>query len=423
MQQLVRLPGSPDPAAARKGLVFLVVGLVLVLLGQLVEWYQERDVVTGAHGALPTAFGTAAPSAPSHVTRHSTGAEALVHGLSIESTNSGVRVLNLRTENEYWRYERRDDGADMPVVAVSAGTVVAWFGDGRLVGIDLRSGKVRWRTDFSRDGFQSVHLGDGQVVAQSPGGVAAFSERDGKQLWTLKVPRSCAHPLPWAVHDLPEHLTAVELGCRSSDGEDVVIGVDNRTGRVLWKRAVQQELFKADDDTLVAVAPGARTGRGRPATVQVLDVGRKGARLRAEFSSDSWAPDDAGDGVIVSSTDPEDPLNGDPTVLTAYDTQSGKRAWEHPAASGHVFGFSEIADGRVYVVQFPAVSEGDRGRVLHPELLVLDARSGDLLHTLRLPKMTVPLNTDLATFVVNAAADGVISVSWLEERHGVLLVT
>ncbi|WP_328921304.1 outer membrane protein assembly factor BamB family protein [Streptomyces sp. NBC_00208] len=406
----------------RKRMVFLVAVLVIMMSSLRVEWYMERDVITGNQGPFPAALGTEAPAAPSQVSRQSYRPEALVHGLSIVPTDSGVRALNLRTGKEYWRYERRDEGADMPSVEVSAGTVVAWFDDGKLVGIDLRTGNVRWRTEFSRGGFQDIHMGAGQVVAQTPGGVAAFSERSGKKLWTLRLPRSCKYP--WAVHDLPNHLTAVELGCESSDDQNcVVIGVDNRTGAELWKRTVRQEVYKTDNHTLVAVSPITTSELGEMARVQVLDVDRKGARLRAEFSSDSWSPDDAGDGIIISAAIPESPGSVGAPVLTGYDTQVGKRAWERQAPPGHSFGFAKCADGRVYVVQNSLFYEGGASRVLHADLLVLDAHSGDLLHRLRLPDMTVPRDFFLTDLTVSEAGDGVIRVRWPEALHDELFVT
>ncbi|MFC9537302.1 PQQ-binding-like beta-propeller repeat protein [Streptomyces sp. NPDC056975] len=420
--QIPRLLTEPDPAAMRKRMVFWVAVLVVLMSSLLVEWYMERDVITGNQGPFPAALGSEAPVAPSHVSRQSYRPEALVHGLSIVPTDSGVRALNLRTGKEYWRYERRDAGADMPSDEVSAATVVAWFDDGKLVGIDLRTGNVRWRTEFPRGGFQHIHMGAGQVVARTPGGVAAFSERSGKKLWTLRLPRSCKYP--WAVHDLPEHLTAVELGCESSDDQNgVAIGVDNRTGAELWKRAVRRELDKTDNHTLVTVSPITTSQLREMARVQVLDVDRKGARLRAEFSSDSWAPDDAGDGIIISGGNPESPGSAGASVLTGYDTQVGKRAWERRAPAGNSFGFAKFADGRVYVVQNSTISEGDESRVLHADLLVLDAHSGDLLHRLRLPDMTVPRGFVGTGLTVRDAGDGVIRVGWPEALHDELFVT
>ncbi|MET7683346.1 PQQ-binding-like beta-propeller repeat protein [Streptomyces sp. NPDC005423] len=423
MTKTTRLLGEPDPAARRQVMAVLVTLVVVMSVGRAIQWYTERDVVTGSRGPFPAALGTEAPIAPSRVAHHPQRPAALVHGLFIDPTGSGVRALNYRTGKEYWRYERHDEGADDPAVEASADTVVAWFGDGTLVGIDLRTGNVRWRADSAPDGFQQVHVGAGRVVAQSPGGVTAFSERSGAELWQLKPPRSCGDPTPWTVVDLPQHLTAVELGCASPDDQDgVVVGVDNRTGTQLWKRGVRQELHRADDHTLVAVAPHTSGERGEKDRVQVLDVDRKGATVRTAFTSGSWSPDDAGDGVIVSSANPGAPESGDATVLTGYDTRVGKRVWERRVLAGCSFGTAKLADGRVYVVQNATIPGGNTGRVLDADLLVLDGRSGRLLHTLRLPDLTVPRDVDLPDLSVHRVSDGVVDLGW-PEADDVLTVT
>lgn len=412
-----------DPGATRTTTMHRLIIAVICVLILLTQWYTAREVVTGNQGAFPAAFGTEAPTAPSHVTRLSYGPQALVHGLSIDVTDSGVRAMDVRTGQEYWRYERGGLDADSPSVGVSAGTVSAWFDDGTLLGIALRSGEVRWRAEFPGGGVQHLHMGAGQVVVQSHGGVAAFSERNGKRLWTLRPPGSCDHPLPWDVHDFPDHLTAVQLDCESTDGESrVAIGVDNRTGNELWTRSVRRELYRTDDHTLVTVSPVTVGRQDETDRVEVLDVDRKGARLRAEFSGEQWSPQDAGDGLIISGTDPESPDSAHYTVLTAYDTRTGERAWERRPSVGQSFGRPRIADGRVYVVQNSTVPEGDENRALQADLFVLDARSGDLLHTLRLPAMTVPRDFSLTDLAIQEAGDGAIGVGWPEALNDALIV-
>ncbi|MFE1285634.1 PQQ-binding-like beta-propeller repeat protein [Streptomyces sp. NPDC058751] len=420
----MRLLGEPDPAAARRARMVLVALLVVLVLRSLIEWYTERDLVTGSQGPFPAALGPEAPTAPAHVAHRSYHPEALVHGLAVDVIYSGVKALNVRTGKEYWRYKRRDDDAGIPSAEVSDDTVAAWFDDGRLVGIDLRTGNVRWSTDFPQHGFQRLHIGAGQVVAQTPGGVAAFSEHSGDELWRLGQPRSCEDSTPWVVHDLPERLTVVELNCGNSDEPGgVAIGVDNRTGAVLWKRAVQQELYKADDHTLVAVAPTDTGWPGEAARVQVLDVDRRGAEPRAEFTSDEWFPMGAQDGVVISDGGAEPPDSAHGTVLTAYDTRVGERAWKRRAAAGRSYGWARIADGRVYVVENSTVLEEDEDRDLQADLLVLDAHSGKLLHRLRLPDLTVPDGFSLTDLAVEEVGDGAVRVGWLESSDEAWIVT
>ncbi|MGW3917159.1 outer membrane protein assembly factor BamB family protein [Streptomyces sp. NPDC005070] len=420
----MRLLGEPDPAGVRHARMLLAAVMVAWALGLLIQWYMERDLVTGSQGPFPTALGSEAPAAPTHTVHRSYRPEALVHGLAVVPTDSGVRALNVRTGKEYWRYERRDDDADMPSVEVSADTVVAWFEDGKLVGIDLRTGSVRWRADFAQHGYQHLHIGAGQVVAQTPGGVAAFSERSGAALWKLKDPGSCQGLSPWGVYDMAEHLTVVRLNCDGGDGVGgIVIGVDSRTGAALWKRAARQDVYQADDHTLVADSPTDTGYAGDAARVQLLHVDRHGAEPRTAFTSDDWAPTSAHDGVIISDAGDEPPDSAHSTDLTAYDTQAGKRAWERRAAAGHSFGSVRIADGRVYVVENSTVLEEHKDRDLQADLLVLDAHSGKLLHRLRLPHLTVPDDFSLTDLAVQGVGDGAVRVGWLESLDEVWIVT
>ncbi|MGW1965419.1 outer membrane protein assembly factor BamB family protein [Streptomyces sp. NPDC001935] len=420
----IRLLGQPDPTAQRRAMMLAVLLLIAMAWHSFIDWYMERDLVTGTQGPFPAALGSEAPAAPTHAAHRSYRPEALVHGLAVDSTHSAVMALNVRTGEEYWRYERRDHHGDLASVEVSADTVVAWFEDGKLVGIDLRTGRVRWRTDFSRNGFQDLHIGAGQVVAQTPGGVAAFSERDGDELWRLRQPRSCEDPGPWNAYDFPEHLTVVELSCKTSgDMAGVVIGVDNRTGATLWTRAVRQEVHQADDHTLVADSPTDSGNVGEAARVQLLDVGRHGAEPRAEFTSDEWFPMDAREGVVISAGEDVPPDSAHSTVLTAYDTGIGERAWERRAAAGFSFGWARIADGRVYVVENSTVLEEYEDRDLQADLLVLDVHSGKLLHRLRLPHLTVPDDMRLTDLEVEEVADGAVRVGLLESSHEVWIVT
>lgn len=189
-------PGKPVPShaalrAARSRVWGLLIALILLAVCQLVDWHQSQDVVTGAHGTFPAAFGAGAPVAPERVVRQKTDGEVLVHGLSIQLPGSRVTAVNLRTGKEYRRYERRDTGRVVWSIEASGRTVVAGFGDGRLVAIHLRTGKPLWQVEVQHDeGYRSAELAGGQAVTEAPGAVRAFAEHDGRSLWTAKTPKS-----------------------------------------------------------------------------------------------------------------------------------------------------------------------------------------------------------------------------------------
>jgi outer membrane protein assembly factor BamB len=420
----VELLGQPGPLRMRDNPLYVAMAVGLLMLPVLLffRWYESRDVVTGAQGPFPAAFGTEAPVAPEHVMHRETGERALVHGLSVEWTTHGARAVNLRTGKEYWRYERQDEDSVVMSFDVSGRTVVIAYSDSTLVGVDLHTGKRLWREDLGYGkGFRSVSLGAGQALTAAPGAVRAFDERDGRSLWTAKTPKSCSDVIVYAVYPLPDHVSAVPVMCnvasidRDNEQYYLLLGVDDRTGKALWQRRISDPKWavRGDAHTLAAQTPDTDTDDS-PA-VQLLDMSREGATPRADLDTSSWNPVGAGSGTVLLATDAEG--NGDSdhdTVLHAYDTEDGRLAWRLKAPAGQEYGSGVIADGRVYLVRQPLLTEADaERRVREAELLVLDAGTGRALHTLRLPAMTVP--DDDVYFMkldVHQVTDGALRLSW-----------
>ncbi|WP_369263492.1 PQQ-binding-like beta-propeller repeat protein [Streptomyces sp. R35] len=408
-------------------IVLLVVVLLSRVIFGLVDWYISRDVFTGAHGPFPAAFAAEAPGAPEHLIRRPGGEQVLVHGLSLRWTDNGngMAALNLRTGKEYWRYERRD--VDHPVVwqfGVSERTVVARFTDGKLVAIDLRTGKLLWHAEIrAGDRGRTVKIVGGQAVTEDPGAVRAFDERDGRNLWTAKTPESCPEVFLSSVHTLPDHLSAVHVLCNASgrygpDENGLLLGVDNRTGKILWQqRTVDPDLTAWDDGhTLVAPDPDHRQ------TIQLLDMNRQRISPRAALPLNKWDVVAVGSGTVLSGTDPKNRSGEHDTLLRAFDTVDGQPSWQLRAPSGQEYGLPKIADGRVYVSRQPYLTEADAGRRFHADLLVLDADTGRLLHTLRLPAMTADDETaDYEKLVIGDIADGAVSIGW-RDHGGDLLI-
>ncbi|MER5402274.1 PQQ-binding-like beta-propeller repeat protein [Streptomyces sp. NPDC002599] len=345
------------------------------------------------------------------------------HGLYLQDTVFGVTAVNLRTGKEYWRYER---GVNRVLweLEVSDRTVVVGHGDGRLVGIDLRTGKLLWRVEMREDGYRSVGLAGGQVVTEAPGTVRAFDEREGRSLWTVKMPESCPDVLVFSVHALPEHLSAVHVICnvasRDRDEYELLLGVDNRTGKVLWRQPTVDPKLTAwgDGHTLVAPDPD------RPQAIQLLDMDRQGISAHATLPQDEWDVVAAGSGTVLSGTDPEEGSEDHDTLLQAYDIREGRSSWQLRAPASQEYGFPKIADGRVYVVRQPFLTEADSGRRIRADLLILDADSGRLLHTLRLPAMTTPDDFDyFEKLDILHTADGAVSIGWRDGEGDLLIAT
>ncbi|MFE6893910.1 PQQ-binding-like beta-propeller repeat protein [Streptomyces sp. NPDC057694] len=381
-------------------------------------------MVTGAQGPFPAAFGAGAPLAPERVVRRTSGFDgALVHGLYVQQTGSfsGMTALNVRTGKEYWRYERPDSEAGADTFDVSERTVVAAFGDGRLIGVDLRTGKPLWHVDIQHaKGFRTTALVGGQALTEAPGAVRAFAERDGRSLWTAKTPRSCPDVLVVTAYALPGHLSVVSLVCNVTNPDrgmyNLMLGIDNRTGKVLWQQhiAAPRLMERGGEHTLVIPDPD------HPPAIQLLDVNRQGATARSLTAADAWDAVAAGGGILLSAIDLGDVSEEDhDTLLRAYGTRDGHLAWQLRAPTGQEYGFPEIADGRVYVVRQPLLTGKDTGRRIRADLIVLDSGTGRLLHTLRLPAMTVP--DESRGLDVLAVGDGAVSIGWHDDEGGVLI--
>jgi len=412
---------------ARGRVLGMFLALILCVIALLVSWYQSRDVFTGAHGPFPAAFAAEAPAAPEHVMRRTGGEQAVVHGLSLRWTDSGMAAVNLLTGKEYWRYERRDTN-DSAVWSFgeSERTVVARFTDGKLVAIDLRTGKLLWHAEIQAgDHHRSVELVGGGAVTEDPGAVRAFDERDGRSLWTVNTPESCPEVFLHSVHALPDHLSAVHVLCNASSDDDrdrygLLLGVDNRTGKVLWRqRTVDPELTVwGDGHTLVAPDPD------RPQTIQLLDMNRQRISARAALPLEEGGAVAGGSGTVLSGTDPKEGSEDHDTLLHAYDTRDGQPSWQLRAPTGQEYGLPEIADGRVYVVRQPFLTGADAGRRIRADLLILDADTGRLLHTLRLPAMTAPDDSDdFEKLDILDTADGAVSIGWRDSYGDLLIAT
>ncbi|MET9890376.1 PQQ-binding-like beta-propeller repeat protein [Streptomyces sp. NPDC006465] len=430
----VGLPGGPgrpvpsraDVQRARGQAWGVLIVLVLLVIGLLVSRSRNPsgDVFTGARGPFPAAFAAGAPIAPERVVRRTADERALAHGLSLRWTGFGVTALNLRTGKEYWRYERREPKDVVMDFKASERTAVIGHADGRLVGIDLRTGKLLWRAEIREHGYRSVDLVRGQVVTGAPGAVRAFDERDGRSLWTVKMPESCADVLVFSVHALPDHLSAVHVMCNVTsvdrDEYDVLLGVDDRTGKVLWRRRTvdPKETAWGDGHTVVAA------DLDRQRTVQLLDMNRQGISPRATLPLDGWDVVAAGSGTVLSGTDPKERSQEHDTLLRAYDARDGHPSWQVRAPAGQEYGFPEITDGRVYVVRQPFLTDADTGRRIHAELLILDAGTGRLLHTLRLPVMTARSDSGyFGKLDIFDIADGALSIGWRDGGGRLLIAT
>lgn len=409
------IPDSADVPMGRAR----ALGLLLVILAvtSLAHRNETRDTVTGAHGPFPAAFAGKSPSTPQNVMNRTLDDgvslpedAGLAHGLAVERTETGAQAVNLRTGKEYWRYERGGTDASVLMLKVSERTVVIGYSDQELVGVDLRTGEPLWRTKvWHKRGYQIMGLAGGQVIARTTSGtLGAFDERDGRRLWTATTPDACPNMHINTVYVLPRHLSAIPTSCDGANGGErgLLLGIDNRTGEVLWHQGTlaPESMVRDGERTLIAPDPD------RPSTIRLLDVNRQGIFLRAAFPADNWVPVASGSGTVVSATESRGQDDGAYDIrLRSYDTRTGHLAWQLSAPPGLVYGLPKIADGRLYVVRQPKSDDVDAST--RTDLLVLDAKSGQLLHTLPLPRPPAADRPYDDEVMVNSVTGGAVNMS------------
>ncbi|MEU1200317.1 hypothetical protein ABZ446_29395 [Streptomyces sp. NPDC005813] len=70
----------------------------------------------------------------------------------------------------------------------------------------------------------------------------------------------------------------------------------------------------------------------------------------------------------------------------------------------------------------PLLTDADAGRRIQADLVILDANTGRRLHTMRLPAMTAPDDSDdFGKLDVRDIGDGAVSIGWRDD-DGDLLV-
>ncbi len=212
----------------------------------------------------------------------------------------------------YWAYRRWPAQVVGVLVAetTTGPVVVSQWSDGKLVAVDARLGKIRWkaagpvaasRYDGRRTGATVVYeprslvvakLRDrAVVVASGPGGVRAFDAHDGAQLWRRDLPAGC-EPRIWTGATL---VAVPDCATRAV----TLVGVVDGRDRGRW------------------VAPGSA-----PAQPTLCALGRSECRLVA-VGSKVWLLRADGTLTSVPALEPGSVLAGDRVV---YPTSTGVAA-------------------------------------------------------------------------------------------------
>lgn len=221
--------------------------------------------------------------------------------------------------------------------------------DGDLACVELASGRVRWqrnlRTEFGGQpgewAYAESPLVDGELLLCTPGGsqatLLALNRHTGEVIWKAALPEADAAAYASAivveVGGIKQYVQLLQKG---------LVGVEAKTGRLLWRYAKPVSKFNANIPTPLA-AEGcvyvASAGTGAGAVRLGVEDGRVQAR---ELYFDAKLPTAIGGVVKVG-----DCLYGTTAkALVCLDFTTGQVRWEAPALGAASLC---IADGRLYL--------------------------------------------------------------------------
>ena len=167
-------------------------------------------------------------------------------GVVVVRTGDGnVFGLDSKTGSEIWNYDRRVPsltlrGTSSPVI--NGSLVLSTFGNGRIVALDLFTGKVSWdspiaiasgRSDLERMvdvDTEPVIVGTTCYVSSFHGGIVAMSTIDGQIEWTREI-SSYSN-----ISVSTEHVYV-------ADEEGAIWALDRRTGTSVWKQEALKHRF------------------------------------------------------------------------------------------------------------------------------------------------------------------------------------
>ena len=411
--------------------LLLVLGLGLLTSRLLTDRESPPQITTPPPGVAPpqaAPLWTAEAAAPRLVEPWERGPEAagdLVVAATGHDEPARVRAYDARTGRLRWTYRT---GPNAFIRALGDGWVVVAADYGPLIGLDLATGRERWRFELPSlqaaeygtiDGgtlfIGTSHPSEGDLNAPV---VYALDLATGRQRWRGVLDRGT--DLQWAapVVDGGQVLVADTLSHEGSALTSHLHALDAGTGRVRWKADLQagQQGFFAEPPVVAGGLVHVATASRMLLTIEA-DSGREVWRERGfpvvagvrdglviAVIEDRLAALDAGSGVrrwevpVNGGGEHWPVLEGDTVYVasardvTAVDAATGTTHWRVPVDPA--VGPPVLVGGRLYVAT--------RNR-----LLALDASSGRPLWTsARRRIVTGPLATPGS--IVVATADGTL---------------
>ena len=348
-EQAARAARSPGAAATlrrararRRRLLGGRVALSLLLvagLGSLTAWLlDERELGTPTPTTAPTPRqaaplwtargGPSQPLAPQDRTLRAVG-DLVVATTDFGGRSGRTRAFDARTGALRWAHHT---GPNAFITAVGDGTVVVAPQYGPLIGLDLATGRERWRFQLAEDqGPESGVIADGTLFvgtsfpsegAVDPPVVYALEVATGRQRW-----RAVLDPgtdLQWAapVVDGGQVLVADTLSHDGSAPASHLHALDTATGQRRWTADLHAPTqgFFAQGPVVAGGLAYLPTASGQ---LLAVDTGSG----REVWRDDSGFPVLAGvrDGLVIALLDDR---------VVGFDAADGARRWQTPVATG-----------------------------------------------------------------------------------------
>jgi outer membrane protein assembly factor BamB len=228
--------------------------------------------------------------------------------------------------------------------------------DGDLVCLETESGKLTWRKNLRSDfggkpgtwAYSESPLVDGDLVICTPGGaeatIVALNKNTGEVVWKCAATEgdeaAYASPMKLEAAGAKQYVQMLQQG---------LVGVDAKTGKLLWRYGKTVSQYRANIPTPVVrddlvFSAGAGTGAGL-----VRVVPRDGAIALEQVYFSSKLPTAIGGAVLVG-----DHLYGTTAqAMLCVEFKTGTVKWEERALGAASLCF---ADGRLYL-------QGENGEV------------------------------------------------------------
>ena len=314
--------------------LLLVLGLGFLTSRLLADRERPPQITTPPPDATPqqaSPLWTAEAAAPRPVEPWERGPEAagdLVVSATGHDEPARVRAFDARTGRLRWTYRT---GPNAFVRAIGNGWVIVAADYGPLIGLDLATGKQRWR--FQLASLQAAEYGTiaGDTLfigtsftsegAVDPPVVYALDLATGRQRWRSVLDRGT--DLQWAapVVNGGQVLVADTLSHPGSAPASHLHALDAGTGQLRWKTDLH-----ADQQGFFAEPPVVAGG-----LVYVATASRRLLALEVDSGREVWRtrgfPVVAGvrNGLVLAVIEDQ---------LAALDAGSGDRRWEVPVRGG-----------------------------------------------------------------------------------------